>query len=158
MDIHLANIMVEVVMWVRVIRIILVASIRVSLPDALMIMVMRLFVVVVVMTLLVQAKINDMNWMVVEEDIDIHDWSAKFKQMIGKYIEVSLVPLGEHRVFNESQIFLDLSDIETLQVGQSICEADLMTDLVKNATDVLLFRIDANFLPLWPEVTLVERQ
>ena len=79
MDIHLANIMVEVVMWVRVIRIILVASIRISLPDALMIMVMRLFVVVVVMTLLVQAEINDMNWVVVEEYIDIHDWSAKFK-------------------------------------------------------------------------------
>ena len=69
-------------------------------------------IVSIVLVMVLQAEVNYMNWVVVDEDIDIKYDIVYLEQIVCAQVEVNVVPSTQMRVLNKRQVVLHLDHME----------------------------------------------
>ena len=111
--------------------------------------------------LAVEAKVNDVDGLVVDENVHIHDRATKLHQMICKQVEVDFGETSEHGVLNQSEVFRDLLDLETSHFKHFESSLHLVTDLNNDFFDGVVALVLGNLVKgglLMPQVGPVEGQ
>ena len=105
-----------------------------ALVDSQMLTVLIKVVTVVspVLVMVLQAEVDNMNGVVVDEDIDIEYDIVYLEQIVCAQVEVNLVPAAQVRVLHERQVILHLDHVEVGECLDFVTVMHLIADLHKD--------------------------
>ena len=81
--------------------------------DALMLtMLIEMMIVVIPALMMLQAHVNNMDWVVVNEDVYVVHMVVQLEQIVCAQVQVDLRPAAQVRILHKRQVIFNLLDVE----------------------------------------------